>query len=117
MLETILHDLMEESQNPTVAPYAKTGEVQLRVTARVKDGEDPQALLLPVMQTIREKVGEFLYGIDVGNLQQQYKNSKKNIFGWLWQKVAPEDMWQNGLPMSAGLPRYLSAESVPTPTA
>ncbi len=69
MLETILHDLMEESQNPTVAPYAKTGEVQLRVTARVKDGEDPQALLLPVMQTIREKVGEFLYGIDVGNLQ------------------------------------------------
>ena len=69
MLETILHDLMEESQNPTVAPYAKTGEVQLRVTARVKDGEDPQALLLPVMQTIREKVGEFLYGVDVGNLQ------------------------------------------------
>ena len=33
MLESILHELMEESTNPTVAPYAKTGEVQLRVTA------------------------------------------------------------------------------------
>ena len=69
MLESILHDLMEESTNPTVAPYAKTGEVQLRVTARVKQGEDAEVLLQPVMEQIKEKVGEFLYGIDVGDLQ------------------------------------------------
>ena len=69
MLENILRDLMETSLNPTVAPYAKTGEVQLRVTARVKNGEDPEQLLQPVMNQIQEKVGEFLYGIDVGNLQ------------------------------------------------
>ena len=69
MLESILHELMEESTNPTVAPYAKTGEVQLRVTARVKQGEDAEALLQPVMEQIKEKVGEFLYGIDVGDLQ------------------------------------------------
>lgn len=69
MLESILHELMEESTNLTVAPYAKTGEVQLRVTARVKQGEDAEALLQPVMEQIKEKVGEFLYGIDVGDLQ------------------------------------------------
>ena len=69
MLESILHELMEESTNPTVAPYAKTGEVQLRVTARVKQGKDAEALLQPVMEQIKEKVGEFLYGIDVGDLQ------------------------------------------------
>lgn len=69
MLESILHELMEESTNPTVAPYAKTGEVQLRVTARVKQGEDAEVLLQPVMEQIKEKVGEFLYGIDVGDLQ------------------------------------------------
>ena len=69
MLESILHELMEESTNPTVAPYAKTGEVQLRVTARVKQGEDAEALLQPVMEQIKETVGEFLYGIDVGDLQ------------------------------------------------
>ena len=69
MLEDRLRSLMEKSLNPTVAPYAKTGEVQLRVTARVKDGEDPNALLEPVMEQIRQTVGEFLYGVDVGDLQ------------------------------------------------
>ena len=69
MLEDRLRSLMEKSLNPTVAPYAKTGEVQLRVTARVKDGEDPNALLEPVMEQIRQMVGEFLYGVDVGDLQ------------------------------------------------
>ena len=69
MLEDRLRSLMEKSLNPTVAPYAKTGEVQLRVTARVKNGEDPNALLEPVMEQIRQMVGEFLYGVDVGYLQ------------------------------------------------
>ena len=69
MLEDRLRSLMEKSLNPTVAPYAKTGEVQLRVTARVKDDEDPNALLEPVMEQIRQTVGEFLYGVDVGDLQ------------------------------------------------
>lgn len=81
MLESILHELMEESTNPTVAPYAKTGEVQLRVTARVKQGEDAEALLQPVMEQIKEKVGEFLYGIDVGDLQTAAVRAlkKKNL--------------------------------------
>lgn len=69
MLENLLRDLMEHSLNPTVAPYAKTGEVQLRVTARVQNGEDAEALLQPVMEKIKEQVGGYLYGIDVGNLQ------------------------------------------------
>ena len=54
MLESLLRDLMEHSLNPTVAPYAKTGEVQLRVTARVQNGEDAEALLQPVMEKIKE---------------------------------------------------------------
>ena len=69
MLESMLHEMMEQSLNPTVAPYAKTGEVQLRVTARVQNGEDAEALLQPVMEKIKEKAGSYLYGIDVGNLQ------------------------------------------------
>lgn len=69
MLEDKLRELMEKSLNPTVAPYAKTGEVQLRVTARVKNGEDADLLLKPVMEQIRQTVGEFLYGVDVGDLQ------------------------------------------------
>ncbi len=77
MLESLLRDLMEHSLNPTVAPYAKTGEVQLRVTARVQNGEDAEALLQPVMEKIKEQVGGYLYGIDVGDLQTAAVHAKR----------------------------------------
>ena len=42
-LEYKLHDLMAESKNPTIASYAGTGEVKLRVTASLPEGEDAEA--------------------------------------------------------------------------
>ncbi len=69
MLEHKLHDVMVNSSNPTLAPYAKSGEVQLRVTARVARGEDPEPILAPMMEKVREVAGEFIYGIDIGDLQ------------------------------------------------
>ena len=48
-LEYKLHDLMAESTNPTIAPYAGTGEVKLRVTASLPEGEDAEALLQPAL--------------------------------------------------------------------
>ncbi len=60
---------MTGSTNPTVAPYAKTGEVMLRVTASVRREEDASALIEPVIGQIKELAGEYLYGIDVGDLQ------------------------------------------------
>ncbi len=69
MLEHKLHDVMVNSSNPTLAPYAKSGEVQLRVTARVARGEDPEPILAPMMEKVREAAGEFIYGIDIGDLQ------------------------------------------------
>lgn len=68
-LENMLHDLMTGSTNPTVAPYAKTGEVMLRVTASVEQGQDPEGLLQPAVDTILAAAGQYLYGIDVGDLQ------------------------------------------------
>lgn len=69
MLEHKLHDVMVASSNPTLAPYAKTGEVQLRVTARVARGEDPEAILQPMIDKVKEIAGEYIYGIDIGDLQ------------------------------------------------
>ncbi|TCL44570.1 competence/damage-inducible protein A [Harryflintia acetispora] len=68
-LEARLYGLMTGSTNPTVAPYAKTGEVMLRVTASVRREEDAPALIEPVIGQIKELAGEYLYGIDVGDLQ------------------------------------------------
>ena len=64
-----LDRLMRESTNPTVAPYCKPGEVMLRLTARVAEGENAGALLDPVVEEIRQVAGEYLYGTNVGNLQ------------------------------------------------
>ena len=69
LLETKLHDLMAKSLNPTVAPYAKTGEVMVRVSAMAKDAGDAEKMMEPVIREIKETTGEFLYGIDVGDLQ------------------------------------------------
>ena len=69
MLEHKLHDLMVTSTNPTLAPYAKSGEVMLRVTARVGREEDPEPILQPMIEKVQEAAGEFIYGIDIGDLQ------------------------------------------------
>lgn len=68
-LECRLHEMMTKNTNPTVAPYAKTGEVLVRVTARVHKKEEADALIDPVVKEICASVGEFLYGVDVGDLQ------------------------------------------------
>lgn len=64
-----LDRLMRESRNPTVAPYCKPGEVMLRVTAQVRAGEDAGVLLDPVVEQIKAEAGEWLYGIDTGDLE------------------------------------------------
>ena len=68
-LEYQLHDLMEHSTNPTIAPYAKAGEVMLRVTANVPVGEDAEALLRPTIEKIKAAAGRYLYAVDLPDLQ------------------------------------------------
>ena len=59
------------NENPTVAPYAKDGESLLRVTARAKTAEQAEELCSPVIGKIVEKLGSYVYGIDVDSLQQR----------------------------------------------
>ncbi len=65
-----LHDLMEGA-NPTVAPYAKDGEVVLRITAKADTVEQANALCDPVIADIRERLGNAVYGVDAGGLAKR----------------------------------------------
>ncbi len=56
-----LHDLMQHSQNPTLAPYAKTGEVELRLTAKAKTVEEAKEMLKPLEKQVREVLGDCVY--------------------------------------------------------
>jgi len=60
-VEYCLKDLMESS-NPSLAPYAKRGEVTLRLTAFCKDEAEGEALLAPLIRQIETRIGkEFIY--------------------------------------------------------
>ena len=58
-----VNDLFD-MQNPTVAPYAKDGEALLRVTAMAKSKEEAEKLCEPVIEEIKSRLAEFVYGID-----------------------------------------------------
>ena len=68
-LESQLRCRMERMTNPTLAPYAKEGEVMLRLTARAATREEAQALMEPVLQELLERYPREIYGVDVGDLQ------------------------------------------------
>lgn len=68
--ESILRPLIDESINPTIAPYAKAGEVRMRVTARASSKEDASAMCDALIERIRQtEVGKFIYGVDVGSIE------------------------------------------------
>lgn len=69
-IEAALYDLMQ-SKNPTLAPYAKEGEVKLRVTASAKTNEEALALCDEMVQKVyASPVAEYIYGLDVGTIQE-----------------------------------------------
>ena len=61
-LVTRLSDLIDQQQNPTIAPYAKRNEVTLRLTAQTTKTATATALLDQMTEVIRSRVGDYLYG-------------------------------------------------------
>lgn len=69
-VEAKLADLMESSENPTLAPYAKEGEVMLRVTARAKSRGEAEKMMEPMIARVCETLGDVIYGIDAISLER-----------------------------------------------
>ena len=69
-VESLLRDRMNELTNPTLAPYAKEGEVELRITAKADSPQAADALIAPVEREVRALLGELVYGADVSGLEQ-----------------------------------------------
>lgn len=59
--ETMVLDLMENQSNPTIAPYAKTGEVHFRVTAKAADEEEADRLMEPMVNELYQRFGDKIY--------------------------------------------------------
>jgi len=69
-MEEQLRAQMNEMSNPTLAPYAKEGECELRVTAKAENDEAAQKLLKPTVEQIKALFGSKVYGVDVSSLEQ-----------------------------------------------
>lgn len=63
-VEDKLSDLIAKQTNPTIAPYAKEGEVHIRVTAKGKDEKEAKELVKPVVYEIHKRLGNFIFTDD-----------------------------------------------------
>ncbi len=76
-IESDLKDIMQTSKNPTLAPYAKETEVELRLTSAAKTREEAEVRFAPIISKIKSMYGKNVYGIDVANLETALYNKLK----------------------------------------
>ena len=69
-VEELLRERMTHMTNPTLATYAKPFEVRLRATAKAESGEEAETLLAPVVELVRNTLGDAVYGVDVSGLAE-----------------------------------------------
>ncbi|HIT72816.1 competence/damage-inducible protein A [Tyzzerella sp. An114] len=68
-METLVKDIIENSENPTVAPYAKDNEAILRITAKAHNEQEAMELIKPVADEIYNRLGDAIYGEGDTNLE------------------------------------------------
>lgn len=64
-----IDNIIKDSKNPTVAPYAKDYEAILRITAKDKNEEICNKLIEDKCNEIKNILGEYIYGEDDDNIQ------------------------------------------------
>jgi nicotinamide-nucleotide amidase len=65
-----ISSIIDNQDNPSVAPYAKDGEVILRITAKAKDENTALELISPIEYKIRQILGADIYGIGDTSLEE-----------------------------------------------
>lgn len=63
-VEDRIQDFIVSQSNPTIATYAKTNEVHVRITAKGKDEEEAKKLLKPIVKEIKNRFGNDVYTTD-----------------------------------------------------
>ena len=61
---------MEKLSNPTVGLLAHPGQTDIRVTAKAPSAAEAEAMMAPVLQEIREKLKDYIYGENETTLEK-----------------------------------------------
>ena len=62
--ETRIQDLIQNQTNPTIAPYAKSGQVWIRVTAKCTTKEEGMRIMKPVLDELEERFAEAIFTLE-----------------------------------------------------
>ena len=82
LLETKIKDIMDNQTNPTLALYAKTGEVLLRITVSGNDRAECEDLIRKQLDEIEKRVGEYIYLVgdeDISGTQTEMNTVVANL--------------------------------------
>ncbi|WP_324824019.1 competence/damage-inducible protein A [Sinanaerobacter sp. ZZT-01] len=60
-LETALLELIDRQTDPTLATYAKQGEVKLRIASKRETEEEAEAAVKEMVERVKEIVGDYIY--------------------------------------------------------
>lgn len=60
-METMILDLIENQENPSIAPYCMEEGLILRITARAREEKAADALIDSLEKKVRERLGEYIY--------------------------------------------------------
>ena len=67
-METFVRDMLDQ-QNPTVAPYAGSFEVRLRITAKAASETEAKNMIEPVRAELYNRLSKYIYGEDDDSLE------------------------------------------------
>ena len=59
-----LDELIMAQTNPTIALYARNGEILIRLTAKAKNEKEAEKMLTTAEKAVRSYVDEYIYGVD-----------------------------------------------------
>lgn len=65
-----LKDIIDGTENPTVAPYAKEEDILFRITAKANSKEEGLKLIEPVKKQIIDRLGIDIYGEDDEKIEE-----------------------------------------------
>lgn len=59
-----IDDLIMAQTNPTIAIYARRGEIVIRITAKADNADDAKELIAAMEERLRQRLNEYIYGVD-----------------------------------------------------
>jgi competence/damage-inducible protein CinA-like protein len=85
-IDDLIGDL-ETMSNPTVGLAAHSGQVDVRIAAKADSEDEAEALIRPIEEAIRQRLGNWVYGTDHETLEE---TALKNLLNKGWSLVVVE---------------------------